>query len=246
MNSEFQGEEHHPEKLDADAVCIQCGTVNSEGTLLCKICGNNLRDQRLQRMNADQALDTDNAGGKQRVWASPLLFVLAVGIIIYTVYNQDAIVESIMGSQIAPQATAEDLWQGATGRTIDTLLSDLDAQLPTEEIAIDAYTNRADGESLSGIYVLFADNIFIGSANVLVEDDTLYFGARLESGEEIRGQAESKGDFYLMKHESGGMEIRNRLYTVQGVASPQGNGAIECVGDDGREHFTCMAYRLAS
>ena len=51
-------DEHHQhlpegERLDADAVCGSCGTVNPEDTLLCKSCGNNLRDQRQTRIAVD-------------------------------------------------------------------------------------------------------------------------------------------------------------------------------------------------
>ena len=47
-----QDHHEHVEHLDADAVCEACDTVNPEGTLLCKTCGNNLRDQRARRMKA--------------------------------------------------------------------------------------------------------------------------------------------------------------------------------------------------
>lgn len=51
----MQGNRHDAhdvvEHLDADAVCELCGNVNPEGTLLCKQCGNNLRDQRSRRMH---------------------------------------------------------------------------------------------------------------------------------------------------------------------------------------------------
>ena len=47
--------DHHEavEHLDADAVCEPCGNVNPEGTLLCKTCGNNLRDM-IQAIEAGQ------------------------------------------------------------------------------------------------------------------------------------------------------------------------------------------------
>ena len=59
-------EEHHT--LDADAVCGACGTVNPEGTLICKQCGNNLRDQRHQRMHAaDAEIGVDTAQSRRRI-----------------------------------------------------------------------------------------------------------------------------------------------------------------------------------
>jgi len=50
------------EGIEADAVCAQCGSANPEGTLICKTCGNNLRDQRMLRITADQLLDADTEG----------------------------------------------------------------------------------------------------------------------------------------------------------------------------------------
>ena len=54
----FEHPDYH-EGIEADAVCAQCGSANPEGTLICKTCGNNLRDQRLMRIAADQILDAD-------------------------------------------------------------------------------------------------------------------------------------------------------------------------------------------
>ena len=93
MHNDNYGDIQAPETLDADAVCAQCNTVNAEGTLLCKVCGTNLRDQRAIRLSADQALDLGNSGQRRRAWLSGILFVLAIGLIISTLINQELIVE---------------------------------------------------------------------------------------------------------------------------------------------------------
>ena len=42
--------QHSAERVDADAVCARCGAVNPEDSLLCKVCGNFLRDLRGRRL----------------------------------------------------------------------------------------------------------------------------------------------------------------------------------------------------
>ncbi|MCX5757207.1 MAG: hypothetical protein NTU83_01615, partial [Candidatus Hydrogenedentes bacterium] len=51
------------ERIDADAVCEKCGTVNPEETLLCKTCGNNLRDQRLHRVQSEPSEEAVREAG---------------------------------------------------------------------------------------------------------------------------------------------------------------------------------------
>ena len=246
MNMEYQGGEHHPEKLDADAVCIQCGTVNVEGTLLCKVCGNNLRDQRARRMNTDQALELDHTGPRNRAWASAVLFILAVGLVFSTIYNKEMIVEWMMDVGVSDEKGPSSLWRGDYSGRIDDLLVELRANLPTEEVAFIAQENVVGAPTIDGIYVLFFEGEFVGSANVFFDGEELLVAALLESGEEIRGRATSQGNYYIMVPEKGGMETRNRIISIQGVASPQSPGIVECVGDEGRTRYSCMAYQLAS
>ena len=244
MDNDYLGDEGHLEKLDADAVCIQCGTVNSEGTLLCKVCGNNLRDQRNQRMTSDQALEMDQSGPKARVWASGILFVLAVGLVLSTLYNQTYIVNWLMGIQSQSEGVSRDMWRGETGSKIDALVLELETNFPTEDIALEARSIEPSSDALDGVYVLFVDDLYVGAAKAFTEDDYLYFGAILQSGEEVRGRARDEGDFYLMVPEFGALKTRRHVFSVQGVASPQGSGIIECVGDDSRSRYSCLAYKV--
>ncbi len=246
MNINHQDDSHHPEKLDADAVCIQCGTVNDEGTLLCKACGNNLRDQRNRRMRTDQALELDQVGSKRRLWASSAAFILAVGLIISTLYNKEMIVNWLMDVNAGSERGPSDMWRGEHSETIDLLVADLELNLPTEDVALEARLNASDSSDLGGIYVLFVDDNFVGSANVLIDGEELFFGALLESGEELRGYATLQGNYYVMAPESGGMKRRRRRVAVRGVALLQGGGVVECMGDDTETRYSCLAYKLTS
>ena len=246
MNIDYQGGESHLEKLDADAVCIQCGTVNAEGTLLCKVCGNNLRDQRNRRLATDQVLELGPSSPKYRTWLSPIMFILAVGLILSTLYNQDMIVEWIMDSQVSGQSGVEAMWRGPEAETINALASDLEANAPTQEIADSARLNPLAAASLDGLYALFVDDLFVGSANVSQEGDDVYFAALLHTGDEVRGHATLQGNYYILVPNSGGLKERNRFNAIQGVASPQGNGIVECVGDNGRTRYSCLAYHLGT
>jgi len=246
MNSDHQGGEHHVEKLDADAVCIECSTVNAEGTLLCKVCGNNLRDQRSRRLMSDQVLEAGPGEHPLKKWLSPVMFILAVGLIISTLYNQEAIVDWLVSTQSDAQRGPDQLWQGEGGRTIDQLTVDLQDRLPTEEEAFAARANPVAGGTLDGIYVLFDEDVFVGSANVLEDGDKLVFAVVLESGDQVRGQATLQGNHYIMTPSFGGVNLRNRIIPIQGVASPRGLGVLECVGDDSQFRYSCTAYRLGS
>lgn len=243
---DYQAGEAHHEKLDADAVCIQCGTVNSEGTLLCKVCGNNLRDQRVRRLASDQALESASAGPRRRVWASAVFFVLAVGLIVSTLFNQEMIVRWLMDVQEGTRLGPSDLWNGNPSVSLDELLEVLEANYPTEEVALQARETPSPGASMSGRYAVFYGEQYVGAANVREAGNTLELVALLVSGDELRGLATLQGDYYVMVPESGGLESGRRIIAIQGVASPVAAGVLECVGDDSRSRYACMAYRLPS
>lgn len=230
MNTENTGGEAHPESLDADAVCAQCNTVNAEGTLLCKSCGNNLRDQRTLRLAADQEMDLERTG-RHRNWMSGLLFVMAIGLIIATLVNQDRIVQWLISPPGTSGAALAGLWQGENNDIFNPLLDELMAANVDEEAARLALESTASSGALGGVYALFANDEFAGSANVVVQEDDLYFVALLESGEEVRGRAVPQGNYYAAQPEFAGYRNRRGIGGGQGVAMPQGNGYVECIVD---------------
>ena len=245
MNSDNFGGHPRPEALDADAVCAQCSTVNAEGTLLCKVCGNNLRDQRMIRLAADQAMDLEQSGRRRRSWISGIMFLLAIGLIVSTLMNQDMIVEWLVSSGETAQANTEALWSGDYDSYFSELLAELSARQVTEESARAALALEAPAsELLDGTYALFVDDVFAGSAQVSVYEDIIYFVAVLDSGDEVRGIAGAQGNYYASLPESAAVRDRGRIGEVRGVAMPRGNGVLECIGDANNEQVNFVAYQL--
>jgi len=234
----------HIEKLDADAVCAQCNTVNAEGTLLCKICGNNLRDQRSRRLLADQAMDLEHTGKRRRAWVSGLLFVLALGLIASTLMNQEMIINWFVG--ITEEAsTHELLWQGEYDDYFAPLVDQLSGAQVTAESAAAALQAGPSPSEIPGIYALFNGEQYLGRAILHVDGVEAYFVAELVNGEdEIRGVARLESGSYIAIPEYTAINRRGRIFPVTGVAIPKGNGSAECMGDDGFERATCMAFRL--
>jgi hypothetical protein len=87
MEDQRTGIEDNFEYIDADAVCEQCSTVNPAGTLLCKTCGNNLRDQRMRRLAADEGMEAVHASDRPIRMLTGLLVVLGLLAILWAAIN---------------------------------------------------------------------------------------------------------------------------------------------------------------
>lgn len=247
MNSDNFGGAAHPETLDADAVCAQCNTVNSEGTLLCKVCGNNLRDQRAIRLAADQALDLEYTGRRRRAWVSGAMFVLAIFLIISTLLNQEMIVSWLIGVGSSSAPVASVLWSGPYRDVFDPMVQALEARAVTEESARSAMETPADLGTLDGIYGLFQGDTYVGAALARLDGSDLYFVALLENGGEARGRGVAEGNHYTATAEHSAIQERRGIVPVRGVAMPQGGGVVDCIGDDNvRIPVSLTAYRMPS
>ena len=76
MDLQNQNEASEYGPIDADTVCEKCATVNPEETLLCKSCGNNLRDQRIERMARGGAIELGDVGeSKFRILTGVLITI---------------------------------------------------------------------------------------------------------------------------------------------------------------------------
>lgn len=241
MNNANLGGAFQIDKLDADAVCAQCNTVNAEGTLLCKVCGNNLRDQRNRRMQADQAMDLEHTGQRRRAWLSGVFFVLALVLIASTLMNQELIVEWLIEEE-APQTNL--LWTGQYDAYFQPMFEEIDTAGLTAESAAAIREQVAPSDTLEGIYALFDGEIFIGTASFRLEGEEAYFAAILEGDREVRGIARFEASNYIAIPEFSGIDYRGRVTSISGVAIPQDSGAVECMGDDGQERANFLAYRL--
>lgn len=241
MNNANLGGSFQIDKLDADAVCAQCNTVNAEGTLLCKVCGNNLRDQRNRRMQADQAMDLEHTGQRRRAWLSGVFFVLALVLIASTLMNQELIVDWL----IEEEAPSTDLlWTGQYDDYFQPMFEEIEAAGLTAESAAAVIEQVAPADTLEGIYALFDGETFLGTASFRLEGEEAYFAAMLDGDREVRGVARVEGGNYIALPDFSGMDYRGRVTPISGVAIPQDNGAVECMGDDGQVRSSFMAYRV--
>ncbi len=240
MNNANLGGEIHVDKLDADAVCAQCNTVNTEGTLLCKVCGNNLRDQRNRRMQADQAMDLEHTGQRRRAWLSGVFFVLALVLIASTLMNQELIVEWLIEEEAPPTGL---LWTGQYDAYFHPMFEEIEAAGLTPESAA-ALQVATPSDTLEGVYALFDGDTFLGTASFRIEGEDAYFAAMLENEREVRGIARLEANNYIALPDFSGIDHRGGVTPISGVAIPQEDGAVECMGDDGQERSSFMAYRL--
>lgn len=191
-------QQEYRETIEADAVCNQCGTVNPEGTLICKKCGNNLRDQRQMRLAADQAM----AGGEpvpaeKRSHLRHALTVLGLLVIVWLALNMGRIGgmwtavpdENAGGVRAHPYI----FWQGPDVAAYEALEARLDAAFPTESAAENARLNPSGVPRLDGTFALYerlgTGVRFAGGAVVQVAGDKHLFAARLLNGTTIRGEA---------------------------------------------------------
>lgn len=246
MNNANPGGAFHVDKLDADAVCAQCNTVNVEGTLLCKVCGNNLRDQRNRRMQADQAMDLEHTGQRSRTWLSGLLFVLAIGVIIATLVNQEMIVDWLINVQSANEPSLELLWTGDYDAYFQPMFEEIDIAAVDAESAAAARLQAPQSTDLEGVYALFEGDTYLGAACFRLEGEDAYFAAKLEDeGSEVRGLARAESDNYIAVPDFTAVSRRRgQLQSFTGVAIPKGDGTVECMGDNGTVRISFMAYRM--
>lgn len=245
MNSNNIEGRPRTEALDADAVCAQCNTVNAEGTLLCKVCGNNLRDQRAIRLAADQALDLERVGQRRKAWMSGLMFLMALGIVVATVLNQDLIVNWLINADGQAGSNPDAFWEGAYEARYAPMMQALTGAGVTEEMAIAAKSAPVAGATIDGIYALFVGETFAGIANAHLDGTELHFVAILTDDVEVRGWALQQGNYFAAQPENAAVLRGRRAGEARGVAMPRGNGVVECIGDFNNEQMSFDAFRLA-
>lgn len=191
MNQEFPEHEDQFEHLDADAVCEQCGTVNPEDTLLCKACGNNLRDQRARRISGADALLVGSGVSRVRVFTG-VITTVGIMVILLAAYSVQNIESWLTDIQMTSGASAE-LWSGADGDLLDRLQEDLTSRPSTARERARALERPIVDTSFNGRYAIATrtstgKNQIIGEANLARRGQKVYFVADLRVGTvEIRG-----------------------------------------------------------
>lgn len=248
-------------QLDADAVCEQCGTVNEEGTLLCKICGQNLRDQRMQRLAGAgaQGPEVFEEGVNRVRLLTGLLTVFGILIIVLAVLNItniEAGLVDVLSDDVG--ADSGGLWSGASVHIYEELQQNLD-DYPTSRARIDeALENPVDEESFDGRYILLrpgllSSNRVIGEANLSRRGEKVYFVATLRQfPAEIRGFAKLQtGDdevLRLVARDTAGMIVEGKEYSGYGFAEKlEGGGHSVVIASDYGELSTnqeILAFRV--
>ena len=225
------------EQVDADAVCEQCGTVNEEGTLLCKVCGHNLRDQRASRLAQGQAPEAFEGGVNRFRMLTGLLTVLGILLVVLAVLRISTIEAALVRFLTdAPETTTGDLWSGAGSEIYEGLRLQLDqypASLGKIEMALE---DPVKDTTYNGRYILLrpglrAANRVMGEAHLSRRGDNFYFVAILRrSPIEIRGFAtlEAMGEDGAVR-----AEVKNTAGAFLGAEKYVGFGYSEPLEDGG-------------
>lgn len=238
MSQNFSDDEAQFDQLDADAVCQQCGTVNPDGTLLCKVCGNNLRDQRALRIAAEAIPVLGGGVSGVRIFTGILatLGIIAILVAAYSVQNIESWLTGVQ-SDGRVSAAGLELWSGSDGELLDQLRAQLkerpssrrQRQIAIEEAIVD--------DSYNGRYALASvmpnGNIaIIGEANLSRRGKKIYFAAMPLVGDtDIRG-------FAMLNLESGRLTASRTVGIRSGGDEYIGFGFSERLPEGGH---ACLA-----
>jgi len=228
------------EAVDADAVCEACGTVNEEGTLLCKQCGNNLRDQRARRIAAGGVADMTEAQNKNRARILTGVFT-AIGIlfVIYVVANIGNIEQGMVDYMKQDSFRADAaIGSSRSEMILDELAERLNSYSPTVVEMRGSLENPIIDDAYIGRYILLppgplTPDRVVAEAELDMRGERVYFVAKTYDGRyEIRG-------FAQMEDVEGG-----RSPVARDTAQVIGPGGINfgrglAIANDGGGH-TCI------
>lgn len=247
-------------QIDADAVCEQCSTVNDEGTLLCKVCGQNLRDQRARRLANAHGPEMFEARVSRIRLFRGLLSILAVLFVVLVFLNIAKIEASWVRYLSADSSTeGESLWSGPGSQIYDNLLRDLEEYPTSRSRTEEALKNPLTDRSYNGRYVLVRPgrldaNRVIGEANLSRRGDRVYFVAKLRNQPiEIRGYAslEQTGqddEMRVIARSTVGIIVDDVQYSGFGFASMISAGGHRIVAasdyDNNDVNHEVLAYRV--
>jgi hypothetical protein len=256
MKRETFAPPEYREGLEADAVCGQCGNVNPEGTLICKTCGNNLRDQRMLRMAADQMLDAEEKSDNRPTLLIGVASVLGILLVLWLGISATRIggvlttaEQNTDGVYVEPGL----FFTGANAAVYDSMRSALNVRFPSQADAEEARMNVAPMESLaSGNYVLYEQlgtNLrFVGAAAVRAEGASVHYCASLLDGIEIRGSVSLVDDVFLSQWNQAAAMYQDDYYALSGTAYTEADGTVTLTGESNHSSrsFSALAYRYSA
>lgn len=222
------------QRLDADAVCAQCGTVNPEGTLICKTCGNNLRDQRRLRLQAEEQLVIGGELPSSRNIVLGVITVLGAVAIIFAGFNADRIMLWLVSSA-EYSSSGVNLWSGEMGRVMSAMEQDLASHMVTASQIYSVFQQPIVSESVAGYYVVAVrstgqDYRAVGRAVVKPQDDNILFVAVLDNGAQVRGIARQQESRYIAYWENASCQWNGQIGAVSGIVTRREDGRFEGYG----------------
>ena len=241
------------ERVDADAVCARCSSINPEDTLICKVCGNNLRDQRLARLSREQKVEDLPDVGERRRWFSGIAAVAGAILVLLVLFNLELIERGLVEILAETDAATLGLWSGPTGEALNALAAELTSSPLTDEQVQAAMMSPVVVEDFAGRYVLAVrDEVDglqpIGEAVVHKEDDQYTFVGRAGTAE-VRGKAYVNNNGFLVADwGAAGYRLGSDEHQVRGAVGHGTDGGLECYGelDEHEASYDFLAYQVQS
>ncbi len=234
---------------EADAVCQECGTVNPEGTLMCRQCGNNLREQRLRRTaEAQHLLNLPDEKPRKREYVYAALTVIVIVLLLGFVLSADRIANWMIASAADGAAATEDLWTGPDAGILNALQrrlekSPVSADLPRVSVFV-------DGEiDLSGRFIIespgASGNPVVGSAITEQSGPDVYFVALFANGVEVRGLGTVDGAGNVQCFDASMLQDGEKTGAF-GYARPAPDGSLTCNAqtDESDAALTATLHRV--
>ena len=155
---DFDLKELNMRHLEADTVCAQCGMINPEGTLLCKSCGNNLREQRSLRLTGTQPTSETRVEKERSGWLKKALALLGILLVLWVFFNATRIEDFLASLQMSTDNRADAFWAGADSQIYEALIKQLDSNPITEAEFQRALTEPQEEDAgLDGRYMLASE-----------------------------------------------------------------------------------------
>ena len=255
MEDQRSGVDDTFEHIDADAVCEQCSTVNPAGTLLCKTCGNNLRDQRMRRLAADEGIEAVHATDRPIRLLTGLLVVMGLLAILWAAINvwngniENWLTNRITETQSDGAIDPNQFWSGPDAALYEEMSQELQEHPITQE---EASLSPSVGDGiLDGRYVIRSHGPrghMVGGALVRTRGNTVHFVAQFGRMVELRGRVASESDSQYEADQIGA-GWGETVLDAYGVARLQSDGSYSCAGmvsDAGDRPYSGTAYKVSA
>jgi hypothetical protein len=237
--------------VDADAVCEVCGTVNAEGVLICRTCGNNLRDQKSRRLAAEaQLFEPERVNSSQYIRGA--LAIIALVIILWTAINVNKIADRIVNAGGSGDPIRA-YFEPPLATYYDTLALEALALAPSAEQVEALMVEPIPATTLDGNYVLVQNDPYsglaiLGTAVVRTDATGTHYLASLGALGQVRGIVRSQGEsaFSSAWNDAAAQSADGTIFGVAGVAVAQQDGSVECFGQSALDDasYEVVAYRL--